>query len=739
MTLNTGYKSNKHIGNGVTKDFTYDFESVYKESISVYLRINDVMVKQDSGFEFTWSTEGGTVTFATAPISGQEVVISRETEDSQEVALKTSQGFQASVIESSFDKITAIAQELQESVKLCVTLDKGVDSSLYSLTLPRPNEGKTLVWNSIGGFVNSTIDVNAVYEQCKTEADKSKVNADQTASDRVYVQSNIESAVASAKITTADKLAVSQYRQEIDDIATEVEENRGQAQAAANAASSDADATSADRVVVEASEGRVASYEASARQSAQTASNAAGIATSSSELAVKAANGTLAEYAEGSAKYYSEQSSESASNASISESNASTSASNAAISETNAATSAGNALSSENKAATSEGNAATSAANALASEGKAKTSETNAATSESNASTSAGNASTSAGNAKTSEDNAKSEADRAQRIADQIGTPLTFKGRVDTKEDLPPTGNKTGDFYLVGLLSSSNKAEYVWLDTFWEVFGFSSDFVQMQSDLEETNSSSPAFIKNKEGHFPETAINLLTENISAYRYGDHKGFYWQPNNSYATLERGYPFANEGGSLEILPAGMYAGKEYATQRFTSLVSQKTAVRTCGVVGNVEVWSDWKIVQDQLISGTNIKTLNNQSLLGSGDIAIQGWSPNTASAEDKATVNSWRDLDYDNAVPIAKTGVDLIYTASKRGVVKGRLSCSANHYITSATLDGVDISNYIITGKESAAFKSWYSVEMEAGDELNLQATTGSAIGVSVQFYPFKGEV
>ena len=213
-------------------------------------------------------------------------------------------------------------------------------------------------------------------------------------------------------------------------------------------------------------------------------------------------------------------------------------------------------------------------------------------------------------------------------------------------------------------------------------------------DIEEKDSQSKNYIKNKEGHFPETAINLLTENISAYRYGNHKGFYWQPNNSYATIERGYPFANEGGSLEILPAGMYAGKEYATQRFTSLVSQRTAVRSCGVVGNVEVWSDWealeidsalsttsinpvqnKVVtnalntkattnyvngtfankglgnlnadgqakfnakQDTLVSGTNIKTLNNQSLLGSGNIAT--WNPNTASAEDKATVNSWAE--------------------------------------------------------------------------------------------------
>ena len=40
-----------------------------------------------------------------------------------------------------------------------------------------------------------------------------------------------------------------------------------------------------------------------------------------------------------------------------------------------------------------------------------------------------------------------------------------------------------------------------------------------------------------------------------------------------------------------------------------------------IGSVDI-SNWNGKQDVLVSGTNIKTINNTSLLGSGDIAIVG---------------------------------------------------------------------------------------------------------------------
>lgn len=48
---------------------------------------------------------------------------------------------------------------------------------------------------------------------------------------------------------------------------------------------------------------------------------------------------------------------------------------------------------------------------------------------------------------------------------------LDFKGRVDSVNDLPSTGNKKGDVYSVGPESQLNRPEYFWTGTYWEYFG----------------------------------------------------------------------------------------------------------------------------------------------------------------------------------------------------------------------------------------------------------------------------
>lgn len=131
------------------------------------------------------------------------------------------------------------------------------------------------------------------------------------------------------------------------------------------------------------------------------------------------------------AKYYSKQSSNSASASKTSASNAANSESNAneymnnalTYSQSaqtymnNANTYMGNAKTSETNAKTSELNAKTSETNAKTSETNSKSSETKASASEVNAKTSETRASASEANAKSSESNALNSANRAQSYA----------------------------------------------------------------------------------------------------------------------------------------------------------------------------------------------------------------------------------------------------------------------------------------------------------------------------------
>ena len=66
-------------------------------------------------------------------------------------------------------------------------------------------------------------------------------------------------------------------------------------------------------------------------------------------------------------------------------------------------------------------------------------------------------------------------AEKARKYAETIGTIFNVKGRVNTVQDLPGSGNKVGDLWLVGLATDTDLTEYAWLSfdnvTRWEKIG----------------------------------------------------------------------------------------------------------------------------------------------------------------------------------------------------------------------------------------------------------------------------
>ena len=65
------------------------------------------------------------------------------------------------------------------------------------------------------------------------------------------------------------------------------------------------------------------------------------------------------------------------------------------------------------------------------------------------------------------------------------------------------------------------------------------------------------------------------------------------------------------------------------------------------------------QEQLVSGTNVKTINNESILGSGNITISGGGGDVSGKEDKSNkVTSLSASSTDTQYPSAKCVYDLI---------------------------------------------------------------------------------
>lgn len=83
--------------------------------------------------------------------------------------------------------------------------------------------------------------------------------------------------------------------------------------------------------------------------------------------------------------------------------------------------------------------------------------------------------------------------------------------------------------------------------------------------------------------------------------------------------------------------------------------------------------WSGKQDALVSGTNIKTINNQSLLGSGNITIEGGGGGTSSAVTTSVTSASTDTE----IPTAKAVYDAIPT--------GGTSSAVTTSVTSASTD------------------------------------------------------
>lgn len=101
------------------------------------------------------------------------------------------------------------------------------------------------------------------------------------------------------------------------------------------------------------------------------------------------------------------------------------------------------------------------------------------------------------------------------------------------------------------------------------------------------------------------------------------------------------------------------------------------------------------QDTLVSGTNIKTINNTSILGSGNISITAqtsWGSITGTLSDQTDLKNALDAKYDASNPNGYTSnVGTVTSVNNVSPVNGNVSLS----IPSVPLEGVQINGTDLT--------------------------------------------
>lgn len=142
MTVSNNYAPVVTAANGTTTVFTGSWNALNATNLVVRLLNTSTgdytPVSQGSGsdqYQVTSLTSTNfVITFNTAPVSGNNVVISRNTPLVQTIPYTTSRGFQGSIEEGSFDALTNMVQEISEEIGNSIQVSVG--DTPTDLTLP---------------------------------------------------------------------------------------------------------------------------------------------------------------------------------------------------------------------------------------------------------------------------------------------------------------------------------------------------------------------------------------------------------------------------------------------------------------------------------------------------------------------------------------------------------------------------------------------------------------------------
>lgn len=237
MMIPDNYKPIRQVGNGNTVEFSFDFPLISENFVEVFREKDGVQSVVDSNeYSVQFDDFGGSVTFNEAPSNEEIIVITRNIPLEQVTPYKTSSGFPAVRIEENFDKLTAIAQQMSETLDRCVKVEITGDQTPEELLIEvygKLNSATEVAQNAVEA-ANAATDAVASAE--KTLADVTNyVNTSKTEIDALVtkttneIDQTIEEAteeIKEAAVAEADKAVQENIGTSVIEAATSSEHAR---------------------------------------------------------------------------------------------------------------------------------------------------------------------------------------------------------------------------------------------------------------------------------------------------------------------------------------------------------------------------------------------------------------------------------------------------------------------------------------------------------------------------------
>ncbi len=208
MTVSSTTSRNEYNGNAATTDFAYTFRILDEDHVSVY--VDDVLqtITTDYTVSDVGVSGGGTISFVAAPAAGTaNVIFLRNVPLTQETDYVENDPFPAESHEDALDKLTMVAQQLQEQIDRTIVLPP--TSTVTDLTLPVPAAGKALLWNATeDGLENSTDNFNTIVTAAAASASAASASASAASGSASAASTSATNAANSAIAAAASAAAI---------------------------------------------------------------------------------------------------------------------------------------------------------------------------------------------------------------------------------------------------------------------------------------------------------------------------------------------------------------------------------------------------------------------------------------------------------------------------------------------------------------------------------------------------
>jgi hypothetical protein len=469
MTISSTTVKVSYSGNSSTTVFAYTFKILDDDEIQVIIRSSDgteTIKTKTTHYTVSGvgSAGGGNITFLTAPVTGQTVVLKRNTTKTQETDYVANDPFPANSHEEALDRVMMVAQEIQEELQRSIKLSKTNTMTSTEFNVGAADRANKILAFDTNGEISVTQELGTnrgswsagvTFNGRDIVKDGSNnnvylCNTTHTSTGTTPISSNADVAkwdlIVDASAATNAANNASNHAANSSNFANN---SSNSANAAANHASNSSNFANNSSNSANTAATYLASVSANANASANSASNASNFANNSSNSANSAANhssnaSNFANNSSNSANDSSNHAANSASYVSLALAHASNSSNFANNSSNSANTSANHASNSSNFANNSSNSANTSANHSANSSNFANNSSNHA----SNSSNFANNSSNFANTASNAANAANSARDAALAATDSFDDTYLGAKASDPSVDNDGDPLNAGDLYF---------------------------------------------------------------------------------------------------------------------------------------------------------------------------------------------------------------------------------------------------------------------------------------------------